>query len=239
MPRSRIASRVDRLPHPLQVAGALALAVGDELPDLLVDGGLQVLQAEVLQLVLDAGNPQPAGQGRVDVEGLHGDALAVILGEVAEGAHVVQFVGQLDEDDAHVLHHGEEHLADGLRVLQRARAAAQDRDLRHPLHEGLHLPAELLAQRGLRGLGVLQHVVQQRGNDRLRVHVDVHQDRGDAQRVDEEGVPRGALLLTVQAPRPLGCRANLFLLLGCIHPELLVEVRQEARSKTNRRKGRM
>ena len=81
--------------------------------------------------------------------------------------------------------------------------AAQDGDLRHPLHEGLHLPAELLAQRARgSGLGVLQHVVQERGDDALRVHVDVHEDGGDAQRVDEERVARGALLLAVQAVAP-------------------------------------
>ena len=54
------------------------------------------------------------------------------------------------------------------------------------------------------GLGVLQHVVEERGDDALRVHADVDEDRGDAQRVDEERVARGAFLLAVQAPRPVG-----------------------------------
>ena len=34
-----------------------------------------------------------------------------LLGEELEGAHVVEAVGELHQDDADVVHHGQEHLA--------------------------------------------------------------------------------------------------------------------------------
>jgi len=42
-----------------------------------------------------------------------------LAGGTAERAHVVKPVGELDQDDAHVARHGEQHLAEvlGLRVL--------------------------------------------------------------------------------------------------------------------------
>ena len=96
-------------------------------------------------------------------------------------------------------------------ILRMVSACCRERDERPrrteifvtPCTRDLHLPAELLAQRGPRGLGVFQHVVQERGDDPLGVHADVHEDGGDAQRVDEERVTRCALLLPVQAPRPV------------------------------------
>ena len=122
------------------------------------------------------------------------------------------------------------HLADRLGVLEGPRgASAQDGNLGHPLHEGLHFPAELLAQSGLAGLGVFQHVVQERRDDPLRVHVDVHEDGGHAQRVDEKRVPGRALLLPVQPAGPIGRRKDLLALFGTVDGELLPEVGEKLR----------
>ena len=47
---------------------------------------------------------------------LEGDALLFVRAEGPERAHVVEPVAELDEDDADVLGHGEEHLAQVLRL---------------------------------------------------------------------------------------------------------------------------
>jgi len=47
-------------------------------------------------------------------EGFAGDGALALGREVLEGAHVVQAVGELDEDDADIADHSEEHLADVL-----------------------------------------------------------------------------------------------------------------------------
>ena len=43
-----------------------------------------------------------------------GDAHPAVVGKVLQGAHVVEAVRELHQDDADVVHHGQEHLAVGL-----------------------------------------------------------------------------------------------------------------------------
>ena len=45
--------------------------------------------------------------------------VCALLGQVLQRAHVVQAVGELDQDDADVVDHGQEHLAEvlGLALL--------------------------------------------------------------------------------------------------------------------------
>ena len=89
------------------------------LEDLLVGVGLQVLEREVLQFAADFAHSEAVRDGRVDLDGLARDALAPLGAQIAERPHVVHAVGQLDHDDADILHHGEQHLAEalGLAVL--------------------------------------------------------------------------------------------------------------------------
>src|ERR1039457_2163907 len=61
---------------------------------------------------------------RVDLERLGGDAAALGALYSVHRAHVVQPVGELDEDDADVARHRQQHLAErfGLRLLARRKA---------------------------------------------------------------------------------------------------------------------
>ena len=61
--------------------------------------------------------PRRCASGRVDVEGFAGDLLLLLGLQVLERAHVVQAVGELDDDDANVGDHGEQHLADVLGLV--------------------------------------------------------------------------------------------------------------------------
>jgi hypothetical protein len=78
--------------------------------------GLEKLERELLELVLDLGHPEAVGNRGVDIQRLLGDARAAILGHVLQRAHVVQTVRQLDEDDPDVVHHREQHLAEVFRL---------------------------------------------------------------------------------------------------------------------------
>src|SRR5256885_1059801 len=91
------------------------------LRDLLLDVGkvprLQVAEGEVLELDLDPLDAEPVGERRVDVESLLRDAVLRLGLHVLEGPHVVGPVGELDEDDANVLRHRDQHLAEVLGLL--------------------------------------------------------------------------------------------------------------------------
>ena len=103
-------------------------------------------------------------------------------------AHVVQAVGELDQDDADVLRHREQHLAEalGLRVL--ARRELDLVELRDAVDHVGHRLAERRLDLRLGDRGVLHHVVQERGGQPLRVEAPLRQDARDRERVRDVGL---------------------------------------------------
>ena len=105
----------------LHVALALVALLGDQALDLLVLARVQRLEGEVLQLPLDRVDAEPVRDRRVDVQRLLGLVDLLLLGHRADRAHVVQAIGELDQDDPDVRGHRDHHLAVvlGLRLVAR------------------------------------------------------------------------------------------------------------------------
>ena len=127
---------------------------------------------------------------------------APVFGDGHKRPHVVETVGQLDDDDADVLGHGEEHLAQVERLLLRKRAHGDVRKLGDAVHE----LGDLLAKKSLDllegGVGVLHGVVKQPRAECVRVGVQVlGQDYGDLDGVVDVGLAALALLAPVVAQR--------------------------------------
>src|SRR3712207_9241971 len=93
-------------------------------------------------------------------------APALLRLEVLERAHVVEPVGELDEDDAHVVDHRQKHLADVLGLLLLARLVAYLRDLREAVDEVRDLLAERVAYHVELDERVFDHVVEEPRRDR-------------------------------------------------------------------------
>ena len=102
---------------PFGGVGAILDLVLETLPLFRVE----IAEAKVLHLHLDASDPESIGDGRIDVEGLLGDGDLPVGPQKAQGSHVVQPVGQLDQDDAYIVHGGEKKPAEvlGFRGLAR------------------------------------------------------------------------------------------------------------------------
>jgi hypothetical protein len=154
-------------------------------------------EREVLELPLHRVDAEPVRDRRVDLEGLLGLLDLLLLRHGADRAHVVQAIGELDEDDPDVRGHRDHHLAVvlGLRLV-----AARERDageLRDAVDERRDLVAEALADLLERGARVLDRVVQQRGAQRLGVEAQAGADLRDADRVDDEVLARLAALVGV------------------------------------------
>ena len=66
--------------------------------------------------------PSRCASGRVDLARLERDAAPLVRPQVLERAHVVQAVGELDQDDARVLRHRQQQLAVVLDLLLGVRA---------------------------------------------------------------------------------------------------------------------
>ena len=126
MPSS--ASSRDRYsPASADVALALLALLGDQTLDLLVLARVQRREREVLELPLDRVDTQPVRQRRVDLERLARLLDLLLLGHRLDRAHVVQAVGELDQDDPHVGGHRDHHLAVvlGLRLVARLEGDAR------------------------------------------------------------------------------------------------------------------
>ena len=76
---------------------------------MLVAHGIEGRKTEVLKLYTNIVHAQALREGGIDFQGFAGDAAAFIGSKYAEGAHVVQAVCQLDQDDANISGHGQGH----------------------------------------------------------------------------------------------------------------------------------
>ena len=151
--------------------------------DVVVGVRVQVAEGQVLQLPPDLADAQPVRERRVDVHRLAGDAPAPGLRQRLQRPHVVEPVGELDEDHADVVRHRQEHPADVLRVQLLVGAELDPAELGDALDQAADRRAELGLDLLQRQLGVLDGVVEEGGAQGLRVQAQRGQDAGDVQRV--------------------------------------------------------
>ena len=163
----------------------------------LVAHRVLVHERQFLQLAIQAVEAQPIGDRRVDFERFAGDATSLGGTHAIEGAHVVQTIGELDEDDAQVGGHRQQHLAEVLRLRFLVRAEFHLVELGEPVHQLGGDLAESLGHLLLGDEGVLHDVMEERGDQRLGVELPVGHDVGDGHRVRNVGVAADAVLTMV------------------------------------------
>ena len=152
-----------------------------------VDLGLQVVQAEVLQGGLEPVDSHPAGKGRIDVDGFPGDFLLFFRRMEPEGLHVVEAVGEFDDDDTDIGGHGENHLAHVFRLLFLTGAELHLADLGHPVHDVCRFLSEKALHFGEFRGRVLDGIVKKAGCDTDHVHFHLGEDVCDFEGVGEIG----------------------------------------------------
>ena len=128
------------------------------------------------------------GQRRVHEQRLRGDLLLLVGTHVLKGPHVVQAVGKLDQDDAHVVAEGEQHLSEILRLGAGPRLE-HPAHFRQPIDDDALFDPEHLLDVVQRHRGVLHRVVQQRTHDagRAQPHFFCHHT-GDGDGVVDVGL---------------------------------------------------
>ena len=176
---------------------ALDAAGFDGGGDLLEAHRIGVAEGQVFELAAHFAHAEAMGERGVDVEGLAGDGLLAVGLQVLEGAHVVQPVGQLDEHDAHIGDHGQQHLADVFGLAVFAVGELDLVDLGDALDDVGHLVAEVGFNFLAGGGRVFDGVVQQAGGDGGRVHLHLRQHFGNFKRMNDVGLAGGAHLALV------------------------------------------
>jgi len=176
---------------------ALFAARLDGYADLFVSDGIDVFETEVFEFAANLAHAEPVRDGSVDFERLSRDLLLALGIEMLEGAHVVEAVGELDEDDADVVDHGEHHLAEVLGLRFFAGREIDLADLGYAFDDVGDLFAEFLADFNGGDRGVFDGVVEEAGGDGNGVHFHVGENVADFERMYEVGLAGSAVLSSV------------------------------------------
>src|SRR3989475_3271721 len=194
----------------------------------LFDLGLVIFEREVLKLRFHARHAEPVCQRRVQFARFQRDTLALLRRQRIEGAHVVQPVGELDDDDAGVARDRHQQLAIVLRLFFGSRTEVQRGDLREAVDQISDFVAEVPPQHVQGDVGVLDDVVQQGRRDRRRIHLLLGQNRRDGHAVRHEVGPRQTLLPLVRLRAdPVGARQDVEVEAVVLRRDGLRELRRE------------
>ena len=107
----------------------------------------QAAERQVFEFAAHALHAHASGERRIDVERVLGDAGALGLRHVVEGAHVVQAVGELDQQHARVVGDRQQELAEVLGLLRMLGDEVELAELGQPVDEAADLFAERLVER--------------------------------------------------------------------------------------------
>ncbi len=160
--------------------------------------GMEPAEGVVLQLLTHRLHAHAPGERRIDVDRLLRDALARIGLHVLQRAHVVQPVGELDEQHADVAGDGDEELAEVLGLLRLLGDEVEAADLGQPVDELADLGPEQLIDLRAGNRRVLDDIVQKRRDDGGVVELQIGEDGGDFEGMGEVGIARGAPLVAVR-----------------------------------------
>src|SRR6185437_5328669 len=199
--------RGERLAHPLDEIVALGTLLRNETREVAIRIRLEMLEREILELPADLRHSETVRQWRVQVARLLSDAPALLFGKRLERAHVVQAIGELDDDDARILGDRQQQLAIVLDLRVARRMRRQVLDLCEPVHDPRDFLAELQFDVGEGEAGVLDHIVDETRDDRRGIEVEPRQDLGDRDTVEYVILSRLPLLAAVRIlAEPVGAQ---------------------------------
>ncbi len=164
--------------------------VGDRPVGLRIDHP----KSQLFQFLAHVVHAHAAGEGRVDLQRLLGRAPPRRLGHELERAHVVEAVGELDEEHADIGGDGQEKLP---QIFRLRRLLGDEVELLD-LGEALDQAADVLAESGIDlrpgGVGILDGIVEKRRCDGRVIELEVGENRRNFKRMREIRVAVGPLL---------------------------------------------
>ena len=144
--------------------------------DLLVRLRVQMLHGDVFHLHLHRIDPKAARQRCVDVERLTAFLADLLLAHVVDGPQIVEPVGELDDENADVLAHRQEHPAQVLRLPLLFAFELQGSQFGDTLDEQRHFFPEVVLHIFFSIGSIFDDIVQQTAHDGHLVHAEFCQD---------------------------------------------------------------
>ena len=106
--------------------------------------GVELSKGQILELAFHPLHADALGQGCINIHGFPGDAPALFgIIDIVEGSHVMKAVSQLDQQDADVLGHGEDELAEVFGLLGLVGLEFDSRQLGHAVDQAGDFLAEV------------------------------------------------------------------------------------------------
>ena len=127
------------------------------------------------------------GNRCVDIEGFPGDAPTLVGADRIQRAHVVQPIGQFDQDHADVARHRQQHLAKTFRLLLSLGREIEPIEFRKPVDEIRDFVTKFLDQLLFRDTLILHHIMQERGAQGIHVKLPARTNFGYRDRVGNVG----------------------------------------------------
>ncbi len=203
---------------------AVAVALAHRLLENTMPQGIEDRKTEILEFNRPAVQAQPIGDGGIDIQCLAGDGAPARRREHRDGAHVMQTVGELDQNDADIPRHGKKHLAKIFRLLLFLALEFDLTDLADAIDELCHLLTELSHQFVFVMRRVLDDIVEDGRGKTGRIETQTRQELCDLQGMIDVGLAGAAALPFV------GLRAKEVGAIdehGILAPEVALDERQE------------
>ena len=137
-------SLADPVKNAVHTLPPVAARRANRLGEHLVAQRVQMPECEFLDLAVKAVQAEAVGDRGVDLQRLARDPPPLFRADRIERAHVVQAIGQLDQHDAHVARHREQHLAEVFRLGVLLGLELDAVELGHPVDEVRHRASETL-----------------------------------------------------------------------------------------------
>ena len=143
-----------------QIDVALGAAGDDEVIEFGVALRIQRREGQIFELLFEAAHPETVSQRCVDLQRLVGDALLLLERHRGDCAHVVETIGQFDDENPEVLGHRHQHLAHRRRLLSFLGVELNALELGDAIDDGRDFGTELSIDVGDGDLGVLDRIVK-------------------------------------------------------------------------------
>ena len=162
------------------------LDLGFDLPVIFRE---TVFQRQILQFAFDREQPQAVSQRSEQIDRFAGDFHLLMRRHRFQRTHVVQPVGDLDQDHPDVVGKRQQHFAEIFRLLRSA-GFENARHFGQSVHHQRDFGSETAFDILHRIVGILDDIVQQGRDHRLDTEADfIHDDPGHRQRVHDVRLP--------------------------------------------------
>ena len=169
--------------------------------DELVSVRHQAAEGEVFEFIAHALHAHAAGERGIDVERILGDAEALVLRHELKGAHIVQAIGELDQEHARVVSDGEQELPEILRLLGVFRDEVEPAELGQAIDQPPNFVPERLVYLFAGNRRIFNRIMQHRRRDRGVINLKLGQDGRHFERMGEIRIAGRALLAAMRLHR--------------------------------------